>query len=350
MCTHPMDTTSSSSTDPGGAALGDPLQSPEAAPADPATDAPTFSVVVPTHRRADLVAEAVASVVGQTRDDWECLVVDDGGGELPDARDPAALGDPRVRVLRREHAGGPAAARNTGIAAARGRIITFLDDDDRYRADRLEIAAAGLTDPAVGVTICWTSWFAPGDPIGPLPSRLGLAVEQSRSVDPAVGSSVRDRGRDESGWSGRMLEGNVSDVVLDATTPHLGGTAVRADQVQRFDERYHAAEDVEWWLRTAAVSRVSTVAEIGCELRRHPGARLNGPAVAGRLDASHALLAEHADWFAEHPRAEAFRLARMGLLALSVGHRGTARHLLLMSLRRHPSGLAARSLLRTFRR
>ena len=71
-----------------------------------------------------------------------------------------------------------------------------------------------------------------------------------------------------------MLDGDVSDVVLDATTPHLGGTAVRADQVQRFDERYHAVEDVEWWLRTAAVSRVSTVAEIGCELRRHPGARL----------------------------------------------------------------------------
>jgi glycosyltransferase involved in cell wall biosynthesis len=307
-------------------------------------------VVVPTHRRPDLVAEAVASVVGQTRWDWECLVVDDGGGELPDEHDPAALGDPRVRVLRREQAGGPAAARNTGIAAARGRVITFLDDDDRYRADRLEIAAAGLADPAVGVTICWTAWFAPGDPIGPLPARLGYAVEESRSIDPSVGSSVRDRGRDESGWSGRMLEGDVSDVVLDATTPHLGGTAVRADQVQRFDERYHAVEDVEWWLRTAAVSRVSTVAEIGCELRRHPGARLNGTDVAGRLDASHDLLVEHADWFAEHPQAEAFRLARMGLLALSVGNRGTARQLLLMSLRRSPSGLAARSLLRTFRR
>ena len=100
---------------------------------------------------------------------------------------------------------------------------------------------------------------------------------------------------------------------------------------------------------SAAVSRLSTVAKIGCELRRHPGARLNGTDVAGRLDASHDLLVEHADWFAEHPQAEAFRLARMGLLALSVGHRGTARQLLLMSLRRSPSGLAA-SLVRTFRR
>lgn len=306
-------------------------------------------MVVPTYRRADLVAEAVASVVAQTRGDWECLVIDDGGGELPDPEDPAALGDPRVRVLQREQPGGPAAARNTGIAAARGEILTFLDDDDRWRADRLEIAAAGLEDPAVGVTTCWTSWFAPGDPIGPLPARIGDAVEQSRSTDPDIESTVRDRGRAESGWSGRMLDGNVSDVVLDGTTPHLGGTAVRADQVQRFDERYHAVEDVEWWLRTAAVSRVSTVAEIGCELRRHPGARLNGTDVAGRLDASHDLLVEHSDWFTEHPRAEAFRLARMGLLSLSIGDRANARHLLLMSLRRRPSGLAARSLVRTFR-
>ncbi len=318
-------------------------------PVEPSPDAPTFTVVVPTYRRADMVAEAVASVVTQTRGDWECLVIDDGGGELPDQNDPAALGDPRVRVVHREQAGGPAAARNTGIAAARGQVITFLDDDDRYRADRLEIAAAGLTDPAIGVTTCWTTWFAPGDPIGPLPARLGDAVDQSRILDPTVESSVRDRGRAESGWSGRMLDGNVSDVILDATTPHLGGTAVRADQVQPFDERYHAVEDVEWWLRTAAASRVSTVAEIGCELRRHPGARLNGTDVAGRLEASHDLLVEHADWFTAHPKAEAFRLARMGQLSLSGGDRGNARHLLLRSLRRRPSGLAARSIVRTFR-
>jgi hypothetical protein len=349
-----MDITSSSSTDLGGSALGGPDRAPEAASespsAPPTVDRPTFSVVVATYRRADLVAEAVASVVGQSRDDWECIVVDDGGGEMPDEHDPASLGDPRVRVIRRDQPGGPGAARNAGIDAARGRIICFLDDDDRYRSDRLEIAAEGLEDPDVGVTTCWTAWFAPGDPIGPLPARIGEAVDQAVAADATVADdAVRDRARDETGWSGRMLDGDVADVILDATTPHLGGTAVRSDQVQHFDERYHAVEDVEWWLRTAARSRVSTVAEIGCELRRHPGARLNGTDVAGRLTASHDLLVEHATWFAAHPRAEAFRLARMGLLSLSVGDRRNARQLLLASLRRRPSGLAARGLVRTVR-
>ena len=344
-----MVTTPSSPSDPGGSAPGAPEGHPQVT-ADHPVDAPTFSVVVPTFRRADLLAEAVASIVGQTRGDWECVVVDDGGGELPDRSDPAALGDPRVRVIHRETPGGPAAARNSGIDAARGTIITFLDDDDRYRADRLEIAAAGLADPSVGVNICWTAWFAPGDPLGPLPPRFGQAVDQSVAADGSVASSsVRDRARNETGWSGRMLEGDVSATVLDATTPHLGGTSVRSDQIQRFDERYRAVEDVEWWLRTAMVSRVSTTAEIGCELRRHPGVRLNGTDVSGRLEASQQLLAQHANWFAQHPRAEAFRLARMGLLALSVGDRRGARRLLVRSTVRRPSSLAARGLLRSVR-
>jgi len=298
-----------------------------------------------------MVAEAVASVVGQTRDDWECLVVDDGGGELPDEDDPAALGDPRVRVIRRDHPGGPAAARNAGIDAARGEIITFLDDDDRYRADRLELAALGLADPTVGVTTCWTAWFAPGDPLGPLPAPVSDVVDMSAIAQGLRrGSRLRETGRRETGWSGRMLQGDVSDTILDATTPHLGGTAVRATEIQRFDEHYYAVEDVEWWLRTATASRISTVAGIGCELRRHPGARLNGTDVSGRLEASRDLLDQHATWFAAHPQAEAFRLARMGLLGLSAGDRSGARKMLLRSLRRRPSALAARSLVRTVRR
>jgi hypothetical protein len=349
-----MDITSSPSSDPGGSPVDGPDTSPGASPHEATRvpdGRPTFSVVVATHRRPDLVAEAVASVVSQSRGDWECIVVDDGGGELPDEHDPRALGDERVRVIRRDQPGGPAAARNTGILASTGDVVCFLDDDDRYRADRLEIAADGLEDPDVGVSTCWTTWFAPGDPIGPLPTRFGDAVDQAIAADGSVADrAVHDRGRDETGWSGRMLDGDVSDVILDATTPHLGGTAVRRDQVELFDERYHAVEDVEWWLRTARRSRVSTVAEIGCELRRHPGARLNGTDVAGRLAASRDLLDEHAAWFAAHPRAEAFRLARMGHLALSVGDRRNARSLLIASLRRRPSGLAARGLVRTVRR
>jgi glycosyltransferase involved in cell wall biosynthesis len=275
---------------------------------------PTFSVVIPTHARPELLAEAVASVIAQTREDWECLVVDDGSGTdfAPD--------DPRVRVIRRERSGGPAAARNTGIEAARGEVVAFLDDDDRYTPDRLALAARGLEHG--DVALCFTRWF--DDP-----------------ADTASDASVSEDG------GGRRLDGDVADRILDATTPHLGATAVRAERLVRFDETYRAVEDVEWWLRLAPGARVATVPVVGCELRRHEGVRANDTDVAGRIHASAQLLADHEEYFRAHPSARAFRLARMGLLALSLGDRREARRACLRSLRARPNGLAARGLARS---
>ena len=301
-----------------------PDHEPDAGPDEGRVDRATFSVIIPTYRRPDLVIEAVASVRSQTRADWECLVVDDGGGGPLDD----LMTDPRIRVIRRPSSGGPAAARNTGLAEARGSIVTFLDDDDRYRPRRLELAAAALADPAVDVALCWTAWFDP-------------SAADRRSQD-------RPAANTDAGSSGRRLVGDIADVVLDATTPHLGATAVRASAVLRFDESYPAAEDVEWWLRTAATSRVATVEAVGCELRRHAGPRSNGTDVTGRIAASEHLIHEHQAYFAVHPRAEAFRLARMGIMALSSNDRRAARTLLGRSLRRRPSALAARGFIRTW--
>ena len=297
--------------DPRPYARPDPDPDPDPGPASSVPEVPPmFTVVVPTHRRPALVAEAVASVVAQTRGDWECLVVDDGGGEDLDALSD----DHRVRLIRRPVAGGPAAARNEGIAQARGQIIAFLDDDDRFRPERLDLAAAGLADPRIDVAVCWSAWIG-----------------------------------DQHPTSGRLLDGDVADSILEATTPHLGATAVRAGAMVGFDERYPAAEDVEWWLRIAGRCLVATKPQVGCELRHHGGVRANGTDLAGRLDASERLLAEHAGYFAEHPRAEAFRLARMGTMAAGAGATPQARSLLMRSLRRRPSALAVRSLVRSWR-
>jgi glycosyltransferase involved in cell wall biosynthesis len=285
-------------------------------PASPEPGPPTFSVVIPTHARPELLAEAVASVVAQTRADWECIVVDDGAGTDFDPPDP------RVRVIRRERTGGPAAARNTGIDAATGTYIAFLDDDDRYTPERLALAARGLEH--ADVALCFTRWFD----------------DRPDGADPAAAPSP-------AGGGGRRLDGDVADRILDATTPHLGATAVRADRLVRFDESYAAVEDVEWWLRLAAGTRVATVPEVGCELRRHGGLRANDTDVAGRIRASAKLLADHDDYFRSHPSARAFRLARMGLLALSLGDRDEARRACLRSLRARPNGLAARGLARS---
>src|SRR3954469_10198559 len=96
---------------------------------------PTFTVVVPTYDRSELLADALASVLVQSIDDYECIVVDDCSPQpvlVPD--------DPRFRVVRTALNGGPAAAVNAGLRAATGTYVIRLDDDDLFAKDRLELA------------------------------------------------------------------------------------------------------------------------------------------------------------------------------------------------------------------
>jgi glycosyltransferase involved in cell wall biosynthesis len=254
---------------------------------------PLFSVIVPTYDRGPLLAEAVSSVLAQTVRDFEVLVVDDASPRPPDV--PA---DPRVRVIRRAENGGPAAARNTGLDAARGRYVAFLDDDDVWRPGRLAIAAEGLR--RAPVALCWDDFL--------------------------------DGGR----GGHRVLEGDVADTILDATTPQLGATAIVRASCPRFVPRYAPCEDVEWWLRVAAAHRVTTVPEVGLLYRRHATPR-HRTDLASRIAGSLALLEDHAGWFAAHPRAAAFRWKRVGLMALQHGDRRLARAALARSLRLHPT-------------
>lgn len=91
---------------------------------------PFFTIIVPVYNRAASLGEALRSVLEQTDQDFEVIVVDDGSSDDP-ARSVHELGDPRMTVLRQENSGA-AAARNAGIDAARGQFVAFLDSDDRY--------------------------------------------------------------------------------------------------------------------------------------------------------------------------------------------------------------------------
>jgi glycosyltransferase involved in cell wall biosynthesis len=91
---------------------------------------PFFSVVIPVYNRAGLLKEALQSVLSQSEQDFEIVVVDDGSEDDPGSV-VTELADPRIVVLHQENRGG-GAARNTGIDQAHGRYIAFLDSDDRF--------------------------------------------------------------------------------------------------------------------------------------------------------------------------------------------------------------------------
>lgn len=269
--------------------------------------APEFSVVVPTYGRAQLLNEAVASVLSQTVTDFECIVVDDASPDPPEIP-----GDDRVRVVARERNGGPAAARNSGIAAASGRYLAFLDDDDVWVPDRLERAVAAHRRAPVAV--CWQA---------------------------TLGSDQRPLRR--------VLEGDVADTVLDDTAPQLGATSIERAAAPMFDERFGACEDLEWLLRVAQRLPFATAASVGFLYRAHDGTRAHASERGGGLGGAEMLLAEHAEWFRSHPRAKAFRLKRMGLSALQRDDRARARRYFAASLRVRAEPRTAWHLLRTFR-
>ncbi len=98
---------------------------------------PVFSVVIPTFNRADMVSQAVLSVLEQTFGDHEVVVVDDGSTD--GTREALSPYIDRIRYVHQENAG-VAAARNRGIAESRGEYLAFLDSDDLFAPRMLEQA------------------------------------------------------------------------------------------------------------------------------------------------------------------------------------------------------------------
>jgi glycosyltransferase involved in cell wall biosynthesis len=102
---------------------------------------PEVSIILPTYNRADTLGRAIDSVLAQSFQDWELIVVDDGS---TDGTVDLFVGmDPRVHLVRQANAG-VGAARNTGLAASRGRFLTFLDSDDAWLPHFLELTTSFL--------------------------------------------------------------------------------------------------------------------------------------------------------------------------------------------------------------
>ena len=110
---------------------------------------PEVSVVIPTRDREPWLLQALRSVLAQREVSLEVVVVDDGSDDGTRSS-VAALADPRVRLLANGASLGVAAARNRGVAAATGRWIAFLDDDDLWAPDKLRLQLSAARDAGLG--------------------------------------------------------------------------------------------------------------------------------------------------------------------------------------------------------
>jgi glycosyltransferase involved in cell wall biosynthesis len=112
---------------------------------------PRISVIIPLFNKAPFVARALQSVAAQTFTDFELIVVDDGSTD-DGAKIVERFGDSRIRLIRQENAG-PGAARNRGLAEARGELIAFLDADDEWLPQFLAESAQSLDTEASAAAV-----------------------------------------------------------------------------------------------------------------------------------------------------------------------------------------------------
>lgn len=113
---------------------------------------PLFSVLIPAYNHAPFLADAVESVLNQTCQDFEIIIVDDASID-DTSRVVAGFTDPRIQYIVHPHNKGLSATRNTGIRASKGELIAFLDSDDWYHPQKLELHADFFQkNPEIGVT------------------------------------------------------------------------------------------------------------------------------------------------------------------------------------------------------
>jgi|GEM_PF-797358 len=122
--------------------------------------APVVSVIIPTHNRAEMLRRAISSVLAQTWQDFEVIVISDGSSDNTEAV-IRSFNDSIIRLLKHEKSKGASAARNTGLRTARGKYIAFLDDDDEWTANKLAVQVPVIekSSPEIGLVYAWMEYF-----------------------------------------------------------------------------------------------------------------------------------------------------------------------------------------------
>lgn len=211
------------------------------------TLSPSISVVIPAYNAAATLARAIESVLAQTWPAHQIVVVDDGSADRTadvarQLKDGA--GGDRIRVLQQPNAG-PSAARNRGVAEATGEWVAFLDADDWYYPERLELHARMIqADPELDFVV---GNFDYRDPAGTLlrPSMASSALGRELLARHGECGSAVIEGPDLARYIVEQFSDTRTLTLPRATFQRLGG----------FPQDLSICEDVVFLLRLCACSR-----------------------------------------------------------------------------------------------
>lgn len=104
------------------------------------------SIIMPSYNTERYIADSIRSVMAQTYEDWELIIVDDCSTDMTDSVVEPFLTDKRVRYIKNDKNSGAAVSRNKALREAKGRWIAFLDSDDLWMPDKLEKQIVFMTE------------------------------------------------------------------------------------------------------------------------------------------------------------------------------------------------------------
>lgn len=208
---------------------------------------PAVSFILPTYNRRHTLDRAVRSLVAQNYPDWEIVVVDDGSTDGTDeccAAYTDLLGQERFRYYRQDNKGA-SAARNRGLALARGQWASFMDSDDVQHPEKLSHQIGRMT--RLGCGFSFTGFFFFDDYYKIMDQPVKIPAEFDGDIYPGV------------------LETRYNVVM----TPSVVVERELAISVGGFDESMKVCEDIDLWGRVCRHTRATAIRRpyIGVHLR-----------------------------------------------------------------------------------
>lgn len=279
----------------------------------PASSEATVSIVLPTYRRPDLLERAMATVFAQTFTRWELLVIDDNGEGTPDQLRTEVVvrskADSRLKYVVNTTNMGGGAARNAGIARARGEFVAFIDDDDAWEPEKLEAQLERFASVREDVALVYC---------------------RSRVVDESTGRTWL--------WPTDGTSHSTLDLLRKNTVGSTSLVLCRRSAlvaVGGFDERLSARQDIDLYVRLSQRYTFAFLDRVLNTGYRHEGASI-GKDLTGTIRAQELFLEKYREAIESDAMVHHYCLVALGKNYVLQGRYPEARRILSRAWRLRP--------------
>jgi len=278
---------------------------------------PIVSIIMPTYNREQLLRRAIQSVLTQTYQDFELIIVDDGSTDNTE-RLAKSFNSDKIRYIRHRENKGPAAARNTGIQSAKGDYIAFQDSDNEWMPEKLEKQMRAFETAPPEVSIVYTGCY--------------VVIENKKTYFPPAKVTPKD--------------GDLFSSLLKHSFVWTQQAMAKRECFERagmFDERFPPIEDTEIFLRMSRYYQFKYINEpLVISYSQPDSISKNKSAV---IRAYKLILETYFEDIKQDKRLLAYYYFRLGNYLCSYGELSQGRSYLIRSIKTHPLDIRSASAL-----